>query len=144
MKTTVCRLSFFRFLFPANKRRCKNLHFYCRSKRAAYKYAKDRGAVASRWCWLVTQISELDYKIRQHSDLKKHIKSNKGVLALEDVVGQPSVSDTATLDVDEKAEESTVETAARVRPFVKEQFRKRKLVQISNLHLVSKKAGRPR
>lgn len=100
----------------------------CRSKRAAYKYAKDRGAVASRWCWLATQISELDYKIRQHTDLRKHIKDNKGAVTLEEVIGS----------------QESDETAARIRPFAKLSFRKRKLVQTANLHQVSKKAGRPR
>ena len=118
-----------------------------RSKRAAFKYTKDRGAVASRWCWLATQISELDYKIRQHTDLKKHIKNNKGVVTLEDLVGfegQLPGNIIKTFDVDGEEEESALCSAARVRPFLREQFRKRKLVQISNLHLNSKKAARPR
>jgi hypothetical protein len=111
-----------------------------RSKRAAYKYAKDRGAVASRWCWLATQISELDYKIRQHTDLRKHIRDNKGVVALEEVAGfEGQLPGSKTKD-DEEGEGS----AARVRPFVKASFRKRKIVLTANLHQVSKKASRPR
>lgn len=120
--------------------------FIFRSKRAAYRYAKDRGAVASRWCWLATQISELDYKIRQHTDLKKHIKNNKGVVTLLDQEGlesQPTEGKTSAYETDGDNEES-VSSAARIRPLVIEQFRKRKLVQTANLHLSSKKAGRPR
>lgn len=120
---------------------------FCRSKRAAYKYAKDRGAVASRWCWLATQISELDYKIRQHTDLRKHIKDNKGVVTLEAAAfeGQlPGSSETA-FTVDSDVEETAEGSAARVRALAKKTpFRKRKLVQTANLHQVSKKAGRPR
>lgn len=118
-----------------------------RSKRAAYKYAKDRGAVASRWCWLATQISELDYKIRQHTDLRKHIKDNKGVVALEEVAGfegQLPGSKANVYSVDADNEDQTEGSAARVRPFVKTSFRKRKLVHTANLHHTSKKASRPR
>lgn len=120
----------------------------CRSKRAAYKYAKDRGAVASRWCWLATQISELDYKIRQHTDLRKHIKENKGAVTLEQIAGfegqLPGSSRTKASfggNVDDEIDDGT---SARVRPLLKAPFRKRKLVQIENLHLTSKKAARPR
>lgn len=131
-----------------------NLHFFlffyemCRSKRAAYKYAKDRGAVASRWCWLATQISELDYKIRQHTDLRKHIKDNKGIVALEEVAafeGQlPGSNLKSMYNLESDVEEDAEGLAARCRPFAKASFRKRKLVQTANLHHVSKKAGRPR
>lgn len=122
------------------------LHFR-RSKRAAYKYAKDRGAVASRWCWLATQISELDYKIRQHTDLRKHIKDNKGVVALEEVAGfegRLPGSKTNVYSVDSDSEDQGEGLAARVRPYVKTSFRKRKLVHTANLHQTSKKASRPR
>lgn len=118
---------------------------HCRSKRAAYKYAKDRGAVASRWCWLATQISELDYKIRQHTDLRKHIKDNKGAVTLEEIAGfegqLPGSNRTKAFDdIDGGADGSS----ARVRPLLKAPFRKRKLVTTENLHLTSKKAARPR
>jgi KAT8 regulatory NSL complex subunit 1 len=117
------------------------IHFFCRSKRAAYKYAKDRGAVASRWCWLATQISELDYKIRQHTDLRKHIRDNKGVVALEEVAGfEGQLPGSKTKESDDDGDG----LAARVRPFVKASFRKRKIVLTANLHHVAKKASRPR
>lgn len=118
-----------------------------RSKRAAYKYAKDRGAVASRWCWLATQISELDYKIRQHTDLRKHIRDNKGTVALEEVAGfegQLPGSKTKVFNLDSEDDEQGEGLTARVRPFVKASFRKRKIVLTANLHQVSKKASRPR
>lgn len=118
----------------------------CRSKRAAYKYAKDRGAVASRWCWLSTQISELDYKIRQLNDLKKHIRENKGIVSLEAAgfEGQLPGNSTTRNRIDSDTEEDDGMTSARTRPFVNMTFRKRKLVQIANLHQISKKAARPR
>ncbi|KAL7025424.1 hypothetical protein ACKWTF_013470 [Chironomus riparius] len=114
------------------------------SKRAAYKYSKDRGAVASRWCWLATQISELDYKIRQHTDLRKHIRENKGVITLESAVENQRISGASTsYNIDTDTEDIDGGSSARVRPLAKSLFRKRKLVQITNLHHISKKAARP-
>lgn len=128
--------------------------YLCRNKRAAFKYSKDRGAVASRWCWLATQISELDYKIRQHTDLRKHIRENKGIVTLEPINHQQQQNDSqrrisattsfSNIDSDSEDVNDGGETAARVRPLAKSLFRKRKLVQIANLHQVSKKAARPR
>lgn len=104
--------------------------------------------MASRWCWLSTQISELDYKIRQLTDLKKHIRENKGVVSLEATgfEGQlPGNSTSRTYNrADSDTEEEIGTTSARTRPFVNMTFRKRKLVQIANLHQISKKAARPR
>lgn len=124
-----------------------SLCVYNRSKRAAYKYSKDRGAVASRWCWLATQISELDYKIRQHTDLRKHIRENKGVISLETVTNHENqrISGASTsYNIDSDTEDIDGGSSARVRPLAKSLFRKRKLVQIANLHHISKKAARPR
>jgi hypothetical protein len=115
-----------------------------RSKRASYKYAKDRGAVASRWCWLTTQISELDYKIRHFTDLRKHIRESKGIVTLEatgfegQLPGNEYNADSDSENVNETM------TCARARPFVQSTFRKRKLIQIANLHQVPKKAAKPR
>jgi hypothetical protein len=122
---------------------------FCRSKRAAYKYAKDRGAVASRWCWLATQISELDFKIRQFTDLRKHIKENKGAVVLEEIAGfegqLPGSNKTKTsFNANDDSEMSDDGLSARVRPLLKTSFRKRKLVQTANLHFSSNKAARPR
>jgi KAT8 regulatory NSL complex subunit 1 len=121
----------------------------CRSKRAAFKYAKDRGAVASRWCWLATQISELDYKIRQLTDMKKHVRETKSAVMLEvtGFEGQlPGNSNPSRLyNVDSESEmEGDGMTSARTRAFISTSFKKRKLVQILNLHQASKKSARPR
>lgn len=122
------------FCLICNSNIFKILNF--RSKRAAYKYSKNRGAVASRWCWLATQISDLDYKIRQHTDLRKHLRESKGEVQFEDVAGFEGL-----LPGSDAVDESS---AARIRPYVKSTFRKRKLVQTTNLHQTSKKAGRTR
>ncbi|KAG5670987.1 hypothetical protein PVAND_001212 [Polypedilum vanderplanki] len=116
------------------------------SKRAAYKYAKDRGAVASRWCWLATQISEVDIKIRQCNDYRRFVREGKGVVELEtkSVEGHelPGNNLSATYSAESENDEGE-NTSARIRPFVKSKFRKRKLVRIAHLHQTSEKAARP-
>lgn len=99
--------------------------------------------MASRWSWLATQISELDYKIRQHTDLRKHIRENKGVVSLEPAKQHEGQRLPATsYNVESDSEDNG--SCARVRPLALSLFRKRKLVQVTNLHHVSKKAARPR
>jgi hypothetical protein len=46
----------------------------CRAKRAAWKWAQDRAGVASRWTWLQAQISDLEYRIRQHNEIHRYIR----------------------------------------------------------------------
>ncbi|KAK9730597.1 hypothetical protein QE152_g14445 [Popillia japonica] len=58
--------------------------FSLRQKRAAWKYATERAAIAARWTWLQAQISDLEYRIRQHSELYKQIRSSKGAVKLGD------------------------------------------------------------
>lgn len=104
--------------------------------------------MASRWCWLATQISELDYKIRQLTDLRKHVKETKGAVMLETIGGfegqLPGGSKRNVYSVDSDSDEGDGVSSARTRPFLHSTFRKRKIVQIANLHQFSKKAARPR
>jgi hypothetical protein len=44
-----------------------------RAKRAAWKWAQDRAGVASRWTWLQAQISDLEYRIRQHNEIHRYV-----------------------------------------------------------------------
>jgi hypothetical protein len=44
------------------------------AKRAAWKWAQDRAGVASRWMWLQAQISDLEYRIRQHNEIHRYAK----------------------------------------------------------------------
>lgn len=146
------------------------------AKRAAWKWAQDRAGVASRWTWLQAQISDLEYRIRQHNEIHRQIRAAKGPVTL----GEQQVSSTSTSlspgtprnnlmvvngfhgllpgggapgKPTSMADEvvngnlpsgcGPAMTSARVRPLVKSTFRKRKLLQTSGLHLVSKKAARP-
>jgi hypothetical protein len=45
-----------------------------RAKRAAWKWAQDRAGVASRWTWLQAQISDLEYRIRQHNEIHRYVR----------------------------------------------------------------------
>lgn len=54
-------------------------------RRAEWKWASERAAVACRWTWLQAQVSDLEYRIRQQSDIHKQIRHNKGSV----VLGEP-------------------------------------------------------
>lgn len=57
--------------------------FFCFSyKRAEWKWTVDRAAIVARWTWLQAQVSDLEYRIRQQSEIYKTIRSSKGVVTL--------------------------------------------------------------
>ena len=156
--------------------------FHFRAKRAAWRWARDRSGIVSRWTWLLAQISDLEYRIRQHHELHQQIKQNKGAVTFEDQPQQPSQlnnksdimsgiieqpshmsvngyrgtlpgnSKLPSLDgnLNNGAFDTTDNTASathgscRTRAFQRNGFRKRKLLQTTNLHTISKKAARPR
>ncbi|KAK4881282.1 hypothetical protein RN001_004601 [Aquatica leii] len=128
-------------------------------KRAAWRYAVERAAIASRWTWLQAQISELEYRIRQYSDLHKQIRMSKGAVMLGGSSPQYNMSVSPTvvngyrgqlpgasplsskpMETANGAVSNSDITCARCRPLVN--FRKRKLFQTFGLHVVSKKAAR--
>lgn len=130
------------------------------AKRALWRYAQDRASVASRWTWLQAQISDLEYKIRQHNELQRQIRAAKGLVMLEAEVG-PSTSSaisaatptvngysgllpgSRSCDAGGSNSGTAGSGASRTRPLVRPLFRKRKLVQLGGLHELSKKAARP-
>ena len=59
--------------------------FNFRQKRSDWKWATERTAVASRWTWLQAQVSDLEYRIRQQSEIYKQIRHTKGSVVLGDV-----------------------------------------------------------
>lgn len=56
--------------------------FVCRHKRAEWKWAVDRAGIVTRWTWLQAQVSDLEYRIRQQSEIYKTIRASKGVVQL--------------------------------------------------------------
>lgn len=137
------------------------MSFFSRQKRAAWKYATERAAIASRWTWLQAQISDLEYRIRQHSDLHRQIRISKGFVTLGGSSPPASVPSSPTTVNGYRGQLpgaspiiSRAETpangalsncadyqCARTRPLCG--FKKRKLLQTTGLHAVSKKAARP-
>lgn len=107
-------------------------------KRAAWTYSYDRASIAARWTWLLSQISDLEYKKRQHEELYQKVKSSKGAVSLKKSCDEISDKD---VNIEKKEGE---ESACRTRPFERATFRKRKLLQTENVHTISKKAARPR
>lgn len=51
-------------------------------RRAEWKWGLERAAVASRWTWLQAQVSDLEYRIRQQSDIYKQVRHTKGPVTL--------------------------------------------------------------
>ncbi|XP_008111580.2 KAT8 regulatory NSL complex subunit 1-like protein [Anolis carolinensis] len=52
--------------------------------RSDCKWLVERARVGCRWTWLQAQISELEYKIQQLTDLHKQIRATKGMVVLEE------------------------------------------------------------
>ncbi|XP_029428490.1 KAT8 regulatory NSL complex subunit 1 isoform X2 [Rhinatrema bivittatum] len=54
-------------------------------QRSEWRWAEDRAAIVSRWNWLQAHVSDLEYRIRQQTDIYKQIRANKGLLVLGEV-----------------------------------------------------------
>ncbi|XP_044287914.1 KAT8 regulatory NSL complex subunit 1-like protein isoform X2 [Varanus komodoensis] len=52
--------------------------------RSDWKWLVDRAKIGCRWTWLQAQISELEYKIQQLTDLHRQIRATKGMVILEE------------------------------------------------------------
>uniref|UniRef100_A0A8C5X5X2 KAT8 regulatory NSL complex subunit 1 n=1 Tax=Malurus cyaneus samueli TaxID=2593467 RepID=A0A8C5X5X2_9PASS len=63
-------------------------------RRAEWRWAADRAAIVSRWNWLQAHVSDLEYRIRQQTDIYKQIRANKGLI----VLGEASPPDPAVED----------------------------------------------
>ncbi|XP_043091208.1 KAT8 regulatory NSL complex subunit 1 isoform X2 [Puntigrus tetrazona] len=63
-------------------------------RRAEGRYAVDRAAIISHWNWLQAQVSDLEYRIRQQTDIYRQIRSSKGSV----VLGGSSVCESVSED----------------------------------------------
>ncbi|XP_053967127.1 uncharacterized protein LOC128868707 isoform X2 [Anastrepha ludens] len=140
------------------------------AKRAAWRYSRDRAAIAARWSWLLSQIADLEIKIRQHTELRQEIVRTKGAVvcgseeqfaiahggnlkSIEVAANSTPVSSVNGYKgnllsstggkLDAERDETGLSGAARTRGFMSSLFRKRKLLQTQSLHTISKKAARP-
>jgi len=75
--------------------------YCCRNNRTKTKltWASERAMIASRWTWLQAQVSDLEYRIRQQSDLYRQLRSLKGAVTLDD---PPSVTAESLHSVNER------------------------------------------
>lgn len=107
------------------------------------------------------QIADIEYRIRLHADLHKQIRTTKGAIKLEGphssttstvspnatvngFRGQlpgSSVFPTTLINTSTSDQSCQEYQCSRTMPLV--DFKKRKLIQISNLHAISKRAARP-
>lgn len=85
--------------------------------------------VISRWTWLQAQVSDLEYRIRQHGELHKQLRSTKTSLL------GPSTSNHAL------SEELSMR-AARCVPMTVNFSKRHKIVRLSEAPLLGKQARR--
>ncbi|KAG5279581.1 hypothetical protein AALO_G00079340 [Alosa alosa] len=63
-------------------------------RRAEGRYAVDRASIISHWNWLQAHVSDLEYRIRQQTDIYRQIRSSKGPVVLGDTApGEPSLEE---------------------------------------------------
>uniref|UniRef100_UPI00398EDE30 KAT8 regulatory NSL complex subunit 1-like isoform X2 n=1 Tax=Pristiophorus japonicus TaxID=55135 RepID=UPI00398EDE30 len=53
-------------------------------QRSEWRWAIERAAIVSRWNWLQAHVSDLEYRIRQQTDIYRQIRANKGSVMLGD------------------------------------------------------------
>ncbi|XP_039311097.1 KAT8 regulatory NSL complex subunit 1 [Solenopsis invicta] len=112
------------------------------SKRAAWRYAQDRAGVASRWTWLQAQISDLEYRIRQHNDMQRQVRASKGLIVLDNAETVNGYSGALPGSTGRYNSPESELPASRTRPFIWNFYRKRKLVHVDRLHESSKRAAK--
>ncbi|XP_070707632.1 KAT8 regulatory NSL complex subunit 1 isoform X2 [Pempheris klunzingeri] len=66
-------------------------------KRAESRYTVERAAIISHWNWLQAHISDLEYRIRQQTDIYRQIRASKGSVELGG--SAPTVVSTGGTDV---------------------------------------------
>lgn len=118
---------------------------FCRYQRAAWRWARDRAAVAARWSWLQAQVSDLEYRIRQHTDVYRQLRAAKGAVHFAASNGVPTPSTSSACSPSKQAEndesESEVCSSSRTRPLVNSAsstpstsgFRQRRLIRASKV-----------
>ncbi|XP_013918201.1 PREDICTED: KAT8 regulatory NSL complex subunit 1 isoform X1 [Thamnophis sirtalis] len=73
-------------------------------RRSEWQWAADRAAIVSRWNWLQAHVSDLEYRIRQQTDIYKQIRAHKGLVQLGEMPPSDPVLSDSTHSVDHKME----------------------------------------
>lgn len=95
--------------------------------------------MAARWSWLQAQVSDLEYRIRQHTDVYRQLRAAKGAVhfASADGVPRPSTSSACSPTKQAEADDSDAEaccSSSRTRPLASggqsaSAFRRRRLIR---------------
>ncbi|XP_014374782.2 KAT8 regulatory NSL complex subunit 1-like protein isoform X2 [Alligator sinensis] len=78
----------------------KTMEANCSSE---WKWLADRARAGCRWTWLQAQISELEYKIQQLTDLHRQIRATKGMVILEECLHPKGILKKQTQLTDQEA-----------------------------------------
>lgn len=84
----------------------------------------------SRWTWLQAQVSDLEYRIRQHGELHRQLRTSKSTL-----IAGPVPTQTASDDLTMRA--------ARCMPLPSLASTRHKVVRVSHAPSLGQKARRP-
>ncbi|KAM9435007.1 KAT8 regulatory NSL complex subunit 1 isoform 2-T5 [Clarias gariepinus] len=66
-------------------------------RRAEGRYAVERSSIISHWNWLQAHVSDLEYRIRQHTDIYRHIRLSKGAVVLGEGSACPTETSSSSL-----------------------------------------------
>lgn len=83
----------------------------------------------------------MEIKIRQHSELHQEVVRNKGLVTCDDGENEYRLNVSNVLG--DQGNENEI-GSCRTRGYIPSLFRKRKLIQTTNIHTISKKAARAR
>ncbi|KAM9296403.1 KAT8 regulatory NSL complex subunit 1 [Gastrophryne carolinensis] len=100
-------------------------------RRCEWTWAQERADVVSRWNWLQAHVSDLEYRIRQHTDFYRQLRAGKGQVLLDyaspsencagdtshpTVDGRTALSASPSLDTERKAESGTTDPKMQQKP----------------------------
>ncbi|KAM4688631.1 KAT8 regulatory NSL complex subunit 1 isoform 1-T1 [Discoglossus pictus] len=74
------------------------------TQRSDWRWAVERAAIICRWTWLQAQVSDLEFRIRQQTEIYKQIRCTKGSVVLgdspqsEDLMARQSVGPTLAVN----------------------------------------------
>jgi len=111
-------------------------------ERAKYRWLRKRSEYAAQWGWIQSQISDLEFKIRQQTDMYKAYRKAKGAVNLEDPVSPSKRKVSAVYNnLNTSSDEESSFTCSRTRPVTR--FKRRKLLDTYGLHHVNPKLSKP-
>jgi len=111
--------------------------FYAPIKeRAKYRWLQRRSEHGSQWGWIQSQISDLEFKIRQQTEMYKAYREAKGAVTLAE---PPRNQNKRKYDGEASSEDDS--TCSRTRPVSR--FKRRKLLDTYSIHHVNQKLNKP-